>query len=73
MARITARPKHSVHCRGEAKTSSNSLGCELRRVQVLYDRNYDNYDECTLRYRNYDTVKAVGALYGLRPYVPRTY
>ena len=46
-----------------SKAQSNlGLACELRRGQVLDDRNHDNYDECTLRYRNHGTVKAVGAL-----------
>ena len=30
------------------------LGCEIRQVRVNYDRNYDNYDRCELRRRNYD-------------------
>ena len=33
---------------------------ELRAPRVCV--NYDNYNECALRYRNYGTVKAVGAL-----------
>jgi hypothetical protein len=30
------------------------LGCVIRQVRVDYDRNYDNYDRCELRRRNYD-------------------
>jgi len=33
---------------------SGALGCELREGEVNYDRNYDNYGQCGLRYRNYD-------------------
>ena len=40
----------------EVEHFSALLACELRRGQVLYDRNYDNYDECTLRYRKYGTL-----------------
>ena len=36
------------------------LGPELRRAEVDFDRNYDNYDECELRYRNFDNVISIG-------------
>jgi len=36
------------------------LGPELRRAEVDFDRNYDNYDEFELRYRNFDNVISIG-------------
>ena len=36
------------------------LGPELRRAEVYFDRNYDNYDECELRYRNFDNAISIG-------------
>ena len=65
-ARRAPRRRSMGRWPGAAGSAGTRIGrrppCELRRGQVLYDRNYDNYDECALRYRNYDTVKAVGAL-----------
>ena len=37
-----------------------TLGPELRRPGVDFDRNYDNYDEFELRYRNFDNLILIG-------------
>jgi len=29
-------------------------GRKLQQAEMNYDRNYDNYDECGLRYRNFE-------------------
>ena len=32
----------------------------ITQAEVDFDRNYDNYDECELRYRNFDNVISIG-------------
>jgi len=39
---------------------ASGFGPELCRAEVDFDRNYDNYDECELRYRNFDNAISIG-------------
>ena len=58
--------------RGDHANSQSGLGMgmgfklclsslpELRKAEVDIDRNYDNYDKCELRYRNFDNAISIG-------------